>query len=93
MNGHVGMSAYADLQLNGAPRCNAFAGSIYETGTCTVILPLVAGDKVYVVTPAFTGKLFVLLSLFAEKCYLYLIEVTENSSFSRIVNFISKRKI
>ena len=49
---------YGHVQLNGEYKCTAFAAGnhVHNTGTCTVILRLVTGDKVYVVNPDFASK-------------------------------------
>ena len=59
---------YGNVQLNGKSKCSAYAvgNHIHNTGTCTVILRLVAGDKVYAVNPHFAGKQFLFVPVVTQ---------------------------
>ena len=58
MNRNSNDAAYAHITTNGNEGCVSLAiGNVqYTVGTCTVILPLVAGDTVYVIKPHFGSK-------------------------------------
>ena len=58
MNSVGTYGVYGNVQLNGKFKCSAYAvgDSVHNTGTCTVILRLVAGDKVDVINPDFASK-------------------------------------
>ena len=96
MNRNSNDNAYAHITLNGGKGCSSLAvGNVRHTvGTCTVILPLVAGDKVYVINPQFASKaILIVIKYYFEVMIILGITTPEIHANEKTRFFVSHIRI